>query len=140
GLPETHFLGLRARLLLDAAEAAHPVVRHYRRPNRALVWLLYLLPLLGFLFGLLTERIGNPHRIDLLAFPLLAVLAWNLVVYLLLLVSRILRPLPVHALTRRLFNGLRLPRASPTALPDPLLRGLQAFSRDWSAAHGNRWK
>lgn len=140
GLPETHFLGLRARLLLNAVEAEHPVVRHYRRPNRALVWLLYLLPLLGFLFGLLTERISNPHRIDLLAFPLLAVLAWNLAVYVALAVSRFVRPLPSQGLIRRAFPGLRLPGRTTAVLPEPLLRGLQSFSHDWSAAHGSRWK
>ena len=32
-------------------------------------------------FGAATDRIANPHRVDLLSLPLLAIIAWNLLVY-----------------------------------------------------------
>ena len=56
----------------------------------------------AILLGAATDRIANPHRIDLLSLPLLAIVAWNLVVYCILILGYFfqtiprLRPQPSH--------------------------------------------
>ena len=47
-------------------------------------------PLLALLLGMLTDQIANPHRVDLLSAPLLAVVVWNLAMYSALLVQWLL--------------------------------------------------
>jgi hypothetical protein len=42
-------------------------------------------------FGAATDRIANPHRVDLLSLPLLLIVAWNLLVYGVLIASYMLQ-------------------------------------------------
>jgi hypothetical protein len=50
------------------------------------------LPAVALLMGLAADRIANAHRVDLLSPPLLAVVAWNLAVYVLMLWRALRRP------------------------------------------------
>jgi len=74
------FVAARARLLSDALEARHPALRAARGAAR-------LAPPGAAVFGLAAaaglaaDALGAGRRINLLAFPLLALLAWNLGVY-----------------------------------------------------------
>lgn len=80
-LDADRFLDVRARLLTERLPPRQQVdTRHLD----LLAWLRLpaaVLPLLVLCSGLVTERIANPHRMDLLSLPLLAIIGWNLLAY-----------------------------------------------------------
>ncbi len=88
-------------------------------------------PLLGVLAlalvgGLLADAAGSGHRIDLLSPPFLAVLGWNLAVYV-LLAAGALRRAPADAVrARRTLDVARLLHAGAAALALGLCLGLYA--------------
>jgi hypothetical protein len=93
-----------------------------------------LLPLLGFLAGAGLDRIGNPHRVDLLSAPLLLIIGWNLLVYLILhrlgSWSRRSAPAgPAHACCAALASARRRCRASCRRRSQP---GSRQYMADWS--------
>jgi hypothetical protein len=90
------------------------------------VWIGWMVVLVAFLFGVASDAIGPTDRINILAPPLLAVLVWNLGVYLALLVRS-------GGAVRRLASyiaalGWRRKRPAGPALA--------RFVRDWAAASG----
>ncbi|ODU72522.1 MAG: hypothetical protein ABT00_17535 [Bordetella sp. SCN 68-11] len=91
--PAGSFLQTRAALLLDGLERRAPTLKAMRHPPRLAPLASWLLPLAAFLAGALTERIANPHRMDLLSPPLLGVLGWNLLMYAILAASLVVPPL-----------------------------------------------
>ncbi len=103
------FLAARAQAGLRRLEPLEPLLARWRtlRPWRSEWW--WLAGVLGLLLGLLVDRIGSSQRINLLAPPVWALIAWNLAVYAALLLGR-------------LFGG---------SSPGPLRRGLSAAQRRW---------
>jgi hypothetical protein len=95
--------------------------------------------LAGFVLGVLADSIGGGQRINLLAPPLWAVLAWNAVVYLLLLghalARTFMRPARGGALLRLTERAMRLGRRLPIATGKAAAPGsggaLQAFAAQW---------
>ena len=91
--------------------------------------------LAGGLLGMLADSIGSDQRINLLAPPLWAVLAWNLVVYGLLLghalAHLLMRPTRPGGLVRLTQRLLRIGRALPR------VTGLAAASAASSASAGS---
>lgn len=85
-----HYLQERARRVLAAVENRNPQVAALqdREPWRG--WLLPGLPLAACVFGAAIDRIDNPQQVNMLSPPLLGVLAWNIAMYLLLLVTVLL--------------------------------------------------
>ena len=80
----------RAQAIVERARAREATVESLRTPRwRAAVRALSAVALL---LGLAADRIVNAHRVDLLSPPLLAVVGWNLAVYLLLLWQVLRRP------------------------------------------------
>ncbi|HSV45452.1 MAG TPA: DUF2868 domain-containing protein, partial [Ramlibacter sp.] len=79
------FLDRRARLLLAAVQESHPAVAALQQPPAWPRRLAIAAPVAALLAGLLTDRIANPHRVDLLSLPLLGIVLWNLVLYALML-------------------------------------------------------
>lgn len=111
---------LGTRIGEKSAEAARLFQRLRWRP-----WLGLLAPLLALLIGALAEHIVDRHRLNLLAFPLLALIFWNLAIYLWLLL-RLLRRQPVAG------NGKPGPLHSTIArLGAPLLRKPPAAAAQW---------
>lgn len=81
------FLASRARLLRERLAASTPAVA---RAARALAWrpaLAAALPPLAFGAGLLLEQVADRGHVNVLAFPLLTLVAWNLAVYALLAIG-----------------------------------------------------
>ncbi|HSW18887.1 MAG TPA: DUF2868 domain-containing protein, partial [Ramlibacter sp.] len=79
------YLDERARRMLAAVDNRDPrtaALQHAEPWQHVLAWGL---PAIALAAGALLERIDNPHQVNMLSPPLLAFLAWNLVVYLLLL-------------------------------------------------------
>jgi hypothetical protein len=122
------FLARRAGLLLDRLGQREPVLRALRN-TRWRPWLGLALPAAAFALGVLTEQIADRQHVNVLAFPLLGILAWNLAVYGLMLV----RPLLGSTLgpVRRWVTGLGRTRAA--ALPGTLTRPPARFAGDWGA-------
>ncbi len=96
------FLELRARKVLETVEQRSPRIAALQSGAPWRQWLLVAAPLATLVLGAITERIADPHRVDLLSLPLLAIVAWNLVVYLLLLAGM----LPRRARERPLLQAL----------------------------------
>ena len=103
------FLGARAEQVLRVVGNRSPALAALAMGRTGTQWLAVAAPLAAVLIGALTDRIANPHRVDLLSLPLLTILGWNLVVYALLLVGVFARPTgptdgrmsPLADLTRR---------------------------------------
>jgi hypothetical protein len=105
------FLDLRAQRVLQAVEPRAPALAALKGIPSSRAWLAMGTPLATLLLGALTERIADPHRVDLLSLPLLAIVLWNLLIYLYLVV-RWMRPLrqrdrPLLEAFARWADGLR---------------------------------
>lgn len=81
------FLRERAAQVLEIAQSQTPAVAALQRASPWTKWLAWASFVVAVIFGTVSDRIANPHRVDLLSLPLLAILAWNLVVYAGLIVS-----------------------------------------------------
>ena len=85
--PAEHFLDLRAQRILNAVAARNPAIASLQSRAPSRYWLTIGVPLATLMLGALTERIADPHRVDLLSLPLLAIVFWNLLVYVVLAAS-----------------------------------------------------
>jgi Domain of unknown function (DUF3482)/Protein of unknown function (DUF2868) len=125
----------RAAALLGVVGNRDPALAAYAHRRRWTRWLALGAPLAAVLLGAATDRIANPHRVDLLSLPLLAILAWNLAIYAALLLTYVLqrrgddRPdaSPVTDLALRL--AAWHPRASTLHA-----RVIAAFTHRWLSA------
>jgi len=106
--PAEAFLAARAQAALGRLGAQAPALPRW---HGGWAWGAAAL---GLGFGLVVDHIGSAQRINLLAPPVWAVIAWNLVVYLLLL-------LPLLVAAAAIENGTATP-ASTFPNPAALLR------------------
>ena len=133
------YLARRASLAVERLRERSPSIR---RTLRAVTWRSWVAPalaLLAFALGLATDYLGPSKRVNILAFPLLALLAWNLAVYAVILVrglwglvsarGRMLGPL-ARAVARL---GRGVPREA-AARDAPIAAGLAAFTAEWARA------
>ncbi|MDB5859124.1 MAG: putative rane protein, partial [Ramlibacter sp.] len=81
------YLQQRARKLLAVVENRNPQLAALQDPEPWRRWLLWALPLFAALAAAVLDRIDNPQQVNMLSPPLIGVLAWNLAMYLLLLVA-----------------------------------------------------
>ncbi len=88
-LPVEQLLGERAAGLLQAVHGRHSAIDALRVPARWQRWLAPGAFLAALVLGMASDRVANPHRLDLLSLPLLAIVLWNLCVYAWLLVRYI---------------------------------------------------
>lgn len=110
GAPEQAFLLKRAQLLFTQLQSRHPGLRHIERLDFWQSRLAWILPAAAFLLGIFSNGLGASQRINILAFPLLGMLVWNMLVYLILILSKI----------RQLADG------AGYQAPAPVLRGFVA--------------
>jgi hypothetical protein len=83
------FLIRRAERLLDRLRKRSPAVMHILALAGGITWLGRFVLLLALAAGVSLSALDGSRRINILAFPLIGLIAWNLFVYVLLLVSRI---------------------------------------------------
>jgi hypothetical protein len=126
------FLRHRAQLLLRKLGERQPAFASFSRRRSVLPWMSLVLPALAFLLGAGVDRIGNPHRVDLLSAPLILIVAWNVAMYAGMLVVLCL-PRARSALQARLINFFggsyaRIPRKTPA----PLAHAVLAFAAEWA--------
>lgn len=128
-----HFLQQRSEQIIKKLAQRHPAFATFARRRTGLHAVAWLLPLLAFVLGAGLDRITDPHRVDLLSAPLLAIVAWNLLVYVVMLIWLCV---PKAGLTRvragwihRLSVG---PATLPRKMPHALSAALFAFMAEWS--------
>jgi hypothetical protein len=140
GAPPERFIARRAALALERLAGANATLRRALRAATWRPWVGTLLVLAAFAGGFAIDRIGAPQRVNVLAFPLLGILAWNLLVYAAILVNgawgalrrRGPAPGPIAATVARLVGGVP---AAPGAARDAGVGGvLAAFAQDWTRA------
>jgi hypothetical protein len=133
------FVARRASLALERLRPRHPA---FARALRAVTWRSWIVPTLAvvaFALGILADQLGPTKRVNVLAFPLLVLLAWNVVVYLLIavrgvwgLVSARGRELgPLARAVARL--GRAVPR-EPTVQDAAVSTVLGIFFTEWARA------
>ena len=131
------FVARRARLAAERLSAREPRVRRTLRALAWRPWVGWALALAAFALGAASDAIGARHRINVLAPPQLALIAWNLAIYA-LIASRALaslagggprQPGAITALLARAAHaaGLRPETAGDSS---PLAR----FATDWTRA------
>lgn len=81
------FLQQRSEQILKRIAERMPAFASFLKHRELLRSLAVALPVLALILGVGMDRIGDPHRVDLLSAPLLAIIGWNLVVYVSLVVS-----------------------------------------------------
>ena len=132
------FIARRAALALERLEPRYPPLRKSMGALRWRRWVGAAIVVAAFVLGIAIDRIGDAQRINLLAPPVLGVLAWNIVVYVLLLASPLLRAAGARDLTTgplrqaiaRIAGGLAPPQREAKG---PLGAAIGGFVRDWSA-------
>jgi hypothetical protein len=133
------FIARRASLALERLGTRHPA---FAKALRAVSWRSWITPVLAsvaFALGVAADQLGPAQRVNVLAFPLLALLAWNVVVYALIavrgawgLVSARARALgPLAGGVARI--GRAMPRA-PTVQDAAVSSVLGAFFGAWARA------
>jgi len=131
--PAEAFLVARAQAGLRRLEPLDPLLPRWRtlRPWRS-QWAWVALAL-GLLLGLAVDHIGSAQLINLLAPPVWALTAWNLAVYALLLLRRVLgsgSPGPLRPLLGAWWRRWRLRGLAPAG--DSAAAWTQ-FAADWAA-------
>ena len=127
------FLQQRSEQILKRLAERTPAFAGFAKRSTGLRALVWLLPVLALALGAALDRITDPHRVDLLSAPLLLIIAWNLLVYLGLLISLFIPARatggPKSGLIRRLSVGKL---AVPRKVPPVLATGLLGFMGEWS--------
>ena len=89
GVSPEEFLARRARLVLERIGPRQVAVPRTVRALRWRPWVGVMVIVAAFLLGVLVDRIGGGSSINLLAPPVFALLVWNVVVYVSLVVRAI---------------------------------------------------
>ena len=130
------FLVRRSAFAFDRITARFPEAERGAGRLRWPTWIDWLLPLGALALGLATNELDNGRRLNIIAFPLLGMIAWNLAVFA-SLVARTLKRLVSGAPPAHRHNPLArlLARLSGSPLGsrggDPLGRALADFTADW---------
>jgi len=136
---EAALMAARARTLLDRIAARHPFVKDLLDLLGRSWTLTLVLVVLGVAIGAALSALDGTRRINVLAFPLLGLIAWNLAVYAVLLVVALRPPAPRTSFLREAVAsaGARLAAsriARAKAFNAPLAVALQKFAGEWRAA------
>ena len=127
------FLEKRAEQILKKMTERAPAFAAVVKPRNTLLVLGIALPVLAFLAGALADRIGNPHRVDLLSAPLLVIIGWNLAVYLLLLFWGVAQAFgKPRAPAAWLRHWAAASTAKPRKLPSTLATAVTRFAAEWA--------
>ena len=78
------FIAQRAALLAETLPRRRPAIVRAARTFDWPSW-IGVLPLVAFALGALLEHVADRHHVNILGFPLLAIVIWNVVVYVVLL-------------------------------------------------------
>lgn len=128
------FIAKRAELLAAKLTERSPRTARALAALRWRPWIGIALPAVAFVSGLLAERVTDPGRVNILAFPLLGIIVWNLAAYVWLFV-RTVRKIARRGRGRPGWVAQRLAgvRGNLAArVSGPLANALSAFALDWA--------
>ena len=127
------FLEQRSEQILKRLAERTPAFGAFQKRALGLPGFWAALPVLALFAGALLDRIADPHRVDLLSAPLLFIIGWNLLMYVVLLVWALIPNRKAgwagQGLLRRLSVGKTV---APRKLPAPLASGLTSFLAEWA--------
>jgi hypothetical protein len=132
-------LALRAERLLARVRLRSPAVDYVLAVAGGLTWLGRAALVLALIVGLSLSTLDGSRRINILAFPLIGLIAWNFFIYALLIAARIKRKEAMPAGTRwsgRFYEhwiGARIDGLLKQSkrFNAPLATALQRFTREW---------
>ena len=128
------FVEQRAALLAETLPRRFPTIARAASAFDWPAWIGVALPAVAFVLGALLEHISDRQHVNIVAFPLLAIVLWNVVVYALLMLSVIMRASGVKSDLRGprrwLAAGSRRATHNMTA---PSAAAVGAFVTQWSA-------
>ena len=139
------FIARRAELILDRLAERHPRIRTLSRWPSTRGWIAPVAAIVAFVIGGLGVDISPTQRINLLAPPVLALLAWNLAVYVALLVAAVMprrgrgAPGPVRQAVAACFRDVSQPIRKSVA-PRPLVVAMRRFATEWPALALPLWQ
>ena len=127
------FLQQRCEQILKRLAERTPSLKGFLGLRTGFTSLAVALPVIALLIGAGLDRISDPHRVDLLSAPLLAIIGWNLLVYLILFIW-IFIPSPGSSwISEGMMRSLSGAKAAlPRKLPHVLSSALTEFTRQWS--------
>jgi len=133
------FLAARARRALERLTARYPTLERVRTLSRWPRWLNWAVPLAALAVGFVSHRLDG-ERLNILAFPLLALIAWNLAMYVVLAARALLssatrKDRSGHPL-RHALEWLVRPASARLAAQPTLERGVALYARNWADAAG----
>jgi len=143
--PAETFLADRAEFLLTRVRARSPAVDHVLAVAAGLTWLGRVVFVLALVLGVGLSALDGSHRINILSFPLIGLVAWNLFVYAVLVAARIRRrraaglgPGAGGFWSGRLYErwiGRRVDSLlhQSTRFNAPLATALRRFTSEWAA-------
>jgi hypothetical protein len=128
-----HFLEQRSEQILKRLAERTPALRSFLHRRPLLPLLSALLPLVALVAGALIDHIADPHRVDLLSAPLLGIVGWNLLVYVILLAWLLVPSKRTGWAGPEMMRRLSIGRAKlPRKLPAPLASALGEYTLDWT--------
>ncbi len=139
------FLARRAEWLLARVRARSPAVDHVLAVAGGVTWLGRVVLVAAMLLGLSLSALDGSHRINILSFPLIGLIAWNLFVYAALIVARVRRrrsrglgPGPGafwsgHFYERWIGRRVDALLHQSTRFNAPLAAALRRFTSEWTA-------
>jgi hypothetical protein len=135
---EERYLADRAKFAATRLTTRHPLAEKTLRYTSWPGWVNWAVPVIAFGLGLATNELGSGNRLNIVAFPLIGMFAWNLAVYGAIVAAPLASLVrPRRARRQRLGALLRRFRSSAqgsSSGPDSLSRSLMRFSAEWSAA------
>jgi hypothetical protein len=130
---QEHFLEQRSEQILKRLAERTPAFAAFQRRGLGLPGIWAALPVLALVAGALLDRIADPHRVDLLSAPLLFIIGWNLLVYLILLVWALIPRRKTGWAGQGLLRRLSVGKAAlPRKLPGALATGMTNFMAEWA--------
>ena len=127
------FLQQRSEQILKRLAERTPAFGAFQKRALGLPGFWAALPLLALFAGALLDRIADPHRVDLLSAPLLFIVGWNLLMYVVLLVWALIPHRKAGWAGQGLLRRLSVGKAvAPRKLPAPLASGLTSFLAEWA--------
>ncbi|HEV7815142.1 MAG TPA: DUF2868 domain-containing protein [Janthinobacterium sp.] len=128
-----HFLQQRSEQILKRIGERIPSFASFAKRRNGMQLLAAGLPLLALILGAGADRIGDPHRVDLLSAPLLLIIAWNLLVYAGLLIWLVIPAAKSGKRRTPLIRRLSVGKpALPRKLPHVLSAALFSFMAEWA--------
>lgn len=127
------FLQQRSEQILKRLAERTPAFGAFQKRALGLPGFWAALPVLALFAGALLDRIADPHRVDLLSAPLLFIIGWNVLMYVVLLVWALIPNRKAGWAGQGLLRRLSVGKAvAPRKLPAPLASGLTAFLAEWA--------